>query len=123
VSTQENEALVRRYFEEAWNKGNLATVDEFMAADYIDHTTPPDSGPGRDTLKQFITMFHEAFPDVKCTMHDIFGQADRVAYRWSASGTHLGEWASIPPTGLHMTMRGITILRIVGGKCVEGWAS
>jgi serine phosphatase RsbU (regulator of sigma subunit) len=60
---------------------------------------------------------------VKCTMHDIFGQADRVAYRWSASGTHLGEWASISPTGLHMTMRGITILRIVGGKCVEGWAS
>jgi steroid delta-isomerase-like uncharacterized protein len=123
VSAQENEALVRHYFEEAWNKGNLAAVDEFMAADYVDHTASPDSGPGRDTLKQFITMFHEAFPDVKCTIHDIFGQADRVAYRWSASGTHLGKWAGIPPTEQHMTMRGITILRIVGGKCVEGWAS
>src|SRR3712207_1498494 len=94
-----------------------------MAADYVDHTAPPDSGPGRDTLKQFVTMFHEAFPDVECTLHDIFAQADRVAYRWSASGTHQGEWAGIPPTGLHITARGITIFRIVGGKCVEGWAS
>jgi predicted ester cyclase len=66
-------------------------VDEFMAADYIDHTVPPDSGPGRDTLKKFVAMYHEAFPDVKCTMHDILAQGDRVAYRWSASGTHLGE--------------------------------
>src|ERR687895_1646044 len=56
-------------------------------------------------------------------MHDIFGRGDRVAYRWSASGTHLGEWAGIPPTGLHMTVSGITILRIAGGRCVEGWAS
>src|ERR687897_771495 len=59
----------------------------------------------------------------KFTIHDIFGRGDRVAYRWSASGTHLGEWAGIPPTGLHMTTSGITILRIAGGRCVEGWAS
>jgi len=68
-------------------------------------------------------MFREAFPDVKVTMNDIFGRGDRVAYRWSASGTHLGEWAGIAPTGLHMTMKGITILRVVGGKCVEAWTS
>jgi steroid delta-isomerase-like uncharacterized protein len=116
VSAQENEALVRQYFEEAWGKGNLAAVDDFMAADYVEHVVPPDSRPGRDTLKQFVAMYHEAFPDVKCTLHDIFAQADRVAYRWSASGTHLGEWAGIPPTGLHMTARGITIFRIVGAN-------
>src|SRR5215204_715238 len=68
-------------------------------------------------------MYHEAFPDVKVTMHDIFGREDRVAYRWSASGTHLGEWMGIPSTGLHLTTTGITIHRIVGGKCVEGWVS
>src|SRR3712207_4382053 len=123
VSAQENEALVRWFFEEAWGKGNLAAVDDYIAADYVEHALPPGSQQGRDALKQFVALFHEAFPDVKVTMHDIFGRGDRVAYRWSASGTHLGEWAGIPPTGLHMTTTGITIHRIVGGKCVEGWVS
>jgi serine phosphatase RsbU (regulator of sigma subunit)/predicted ester cyclase len=123
VSAQENEALVRRYFEEVWAKGNVAAVDEFMAANYVEHTGPPGSRPGRDTLKQYVAMYHNAFPDWRSTLHDILAQGDRVAYRWSASGTHLGEWAGIPPTGLHMTLRGITIHRIAGGRSVESWAS
>jgi len=123
VSAQENEALVRWFFEEAWGNGNLAAVDEYVAVDYVEHTLPPGSQQGRDALKQFVAMYHEAFPDVKVTMHDIFGREDRVAYRWSASGTHLGEWMGIPSTGLHLTTTGITIHRIVGGKCVEGWVS
>jgi predicted ester cyclase len=106
-----------------WAKGNVAAVDEFMAADYVEHTVPPGSPPGRDILKQYVAMYHNAFPDVRGILHDIFAQGDRVAYRWSATGTHLGEWAGIPPTGLHMTTRGITLHRIAGGKCVEGWAS
>jgi len=123
VSAQKNEALVRWFFEEAWGKDNLAAVDEYIAADYVEHTLPPGSQQGRDALKQFVSMYHEAFPDVKVTMYDIFGRGDRVAYRWSASGTHLGEWMGVPPTGLHLTTTGITIHRIVGGKCVEGWVS
>ena len=91
MSVQENEALVRWFFEEAWGKGNLAAVDEYIAADYVEHTLPPGSEQGRDALKQFVAMYHEAFPDVKVTMHDAFGKGDRVAYRWSASGTHLGR--------------------------------
>ena len=126
MSAQENEALVRRLFEEVWAKGNVAAVDKFMAPDYVEHTehaVPPGSRPGRDSVKQRVAMYHDALPDAKITIHDIFGRGDRVAYRWSASGTHLGEWAGIPPTGLHMTTSGITILRIAGGRCVEGWAS
>jgi serine phosphatase RsbU (regulator of sigma subunit)/predicted ester cyclase len=124
VSAEENnKALVRRLFEEVWAKGNVAAVDDFMAADYVEHTAPPGSQPGRDTVKQRVAIYHNAFPDVKVTLHDIFGQGDRVAYRWSAAGTHLGEWAGISPTGLRVTIRGITILRIAGGKCVEGWVS
>src|ERR671914_2711709 len=126
VSAQENEALVRRFFEEVWAKGNVAAVDEFMAADYVEHTEhalPPGARPGRDSVKRRIALYYGAFPDWKVTIHDIFGRGDRVAYRWSASGTHLGEWAGISPTGLHMTAGGITIIRIAEGRFVEGWAS
>ena len=93
------------------------------AVEHTEHAVPPGSRPGRDSVKQRIALYYEAFPDWKVTIHDIFGRGDRVAYRWSASGTHLGEWAGLSPTGLHMRAGGITILRIAEGRFVEGWAS
>jgi hypothetical protein len=74
-------------------------------------------------LKQTITTYRTAFPDLKATVDDIFAEGDRVAYRWSTRGTHLGEWLGIPPTGYHMAATGITVFRIAGGKVVEGWTS
>jgi len=123
VSAQENEVLVRHYFEEAWVKRNLATVDEFMVPNYVEHQIPDGRLTSRDSLKQLLAMYYRAFPDMKSVLHDILAQGDRVMYRWSVSATHLGDWLGIPPTGNHMTATGITIYRIVGGKAVEGWSS
>jgi predicted ester cyclase len=123
VSAQENEALVRRYFEEGWVKGNLGAVEDFMVPTYIEHQVPDVQLASRDSLKQLLATYYKAFPDMKSVLHDIFAQGDRVAFRWSVSGTHLGDWVGIPPTGNHITASGITIYRISGGKAVEGWTS
>jgi predicted ester cyclase len=123
VSAQENEALVRRYFEEGWVKGNLAAVEDFMVPNYIEHQVPDVQLASRDSLKQLLATYYKAFPDMKSVLHDSFAQGDRVAFRWSVSGTHLGDWLGIPPTGNHITASGITIYRITGGKAVEGWTS
>ena len=74
-------------------------------------------------MKQALTTYRTASPDVKATLDDIFAGGDRVALRWSARGTHLGEWLGVPPTGQHFTMSGISIYRIAEGKAVEGWNS
>ena len=118
---EENKALVRCYFEEVFSKGNVAAVDEYVAPSYVDHSIPSGLPPGTEGLKQEITTYHTAFPDVKATLEDIFAEGEMVAFRWSVSGTHLGEWLGIPPTGNHVTTTGITVLRINGGKVVEGW--
>jgi serine phosphatase RsbU (regulator of sigma subunit)/predicted ester cyclase len=123
VSAQENEALVRRYFEEAWVKRNLAAVDEFMVPDYVEHQIPDGRLTSRESLKQLLAMYYKAFPDMKSVLHDVLAQGDRVTYRWSVSATHLGDWLGVPPTGNHMTATGITIYRITGSKAVEGWSS
>jgi steroid delta-isomerase-like uncharacterized protein len=120
---EKNKVLVRRFFEEVLSKGNVDAVDEFMAADYVDHSIPSGLPPGTEGLKQATTTYHTAFPDLKATLDDIFAEGDRVAFRWSVSGTHLGEWLGIPPTGNHVTATGITHFRIAGGKVVEGWTS
>jgi predicted ester cyclase len=123
VSAEENEALVRRYFEEGWVKRNLAAVDELMVPNYVEHQIPDGRLTNRHSLKQLLAMYYKAFPDMKSVLHDIFAQGDRVMYRWSVNATHLGDWLGIPPTGNHMRATGITIYRIVGGKAVEGWSS
>jgi len=124
VSAEEkNKALVRRFFEEAWVERNLAAVDKFMAADYVEHPIPPGLPPGTESLKQAMTMYRTAFPDVKVILDDIFAEGEMVAFRWSIRGTHLGDWLGIPPTGNHVTVTGITIYRIAGGKVAEGWTS
>jgi serine phosphatase RsbU (regulator of sigma subunit)/predicted ester cyclase len=123
MSAQENEALVRRYFEEAWVKRNMAAVDELMVPNYVEHQIPDGRLTSRHSLKQLLAMYYKAFPDMKSVLHDILAQGDRVMYRWSVNATHLGDWLGIPPTGNHMRATGITIYRIVGGKAVEGWSS
>jgi steroid delta-isomerase-like uncharacterized protein len=120
---EKNEALVRKFFEEAWGKGNLAAVAEFMATDYVAHHLPSGLPPGAEGLKQLIAAYRRAFPDMKSNLNDIFGQGDRVAFRWSVSGTHLGDWFGVSATGDHVATTGITIFRIDGGKVVEGWTS
>src|SRR3712207_2339599 len=124
VRAEENTVLVRRFFEEVWVKGNVAAIDEFVSADYVEHAAVPGEQPsGFESLKGLITAYRGAFPDLKSTLEDIFAEGDKVAYRWSACGTHLGEWGGIPPTGNHVTATGITVYRIAGGKVAEGWAS
>jgi predicted ester cyclase len=124
VSAEErNKALVRKFFEEAWVKGNVAAVDEFMSAEYVEHPRPSTLSPGSEGLKQLIAAYRTAFPDLKMTLDDIFAESDRVAFRWNVSGTHLGNWLSIPPTGNHVRATGITLFRIAGRKIVESWTS
>jgi predicted ester cyclase len=120
---EKNKALTRWWWEEVWIKGNVAAVDEFIAANYVDHPSLPGLSPGPEGQKQALTYYLTAFPDAKGTIHDIFAKDDRVALRWSARASHLGEWLGIPPTGQHSTMSGITIYRIAEGKAVEGWSS
>ncbi len=91
MSAQENKALVRRFFEEAWRKGNVAAVDEFMATDYREHPLPSGLPPGPEGLKQLIVAYRTAFPDLKFTLEDIFAKA-----RWwrSAGALAAPTWAT-----------------------------
>src|SRR5918992_2403438 len=121
---EKNKALVRRYFAEAWSEGNVAAVDEFMAPNYVEHPITSELlPPGPEGLKEAITTYHTAFPDLEATIDDIFAEGEMVAYRWILRGTHLGEWLGIPPTGNHFTASGISVYRIAEGKVMEGWIS
>jgi predicted ester cyclase len=123
LDEEKNKALVRWWWEEVWVKGNVDAMAEFMAPNYVDHPNLPGLPPGPEGMKQALSTYRTAFPELQATLDDIFAADDRVALRWSARDTHLGDWLGLPPTGHHFTMSGITIYRIAKGKAVEGWNS
>ena len=121
MSVEQNKAIARRWGEEVWGKGSLDAIDELLAADIIFNYPPPGVAPNREAYKQTVTMFQVALPDIQYTVEDMVAEGDRVAVRWTGRGTHKGEFMGIPPTGKPVTITGISILRIAGGKIVEEW--
>ena len=121
MSTEDNKALVRRFFEDGWNKQNLALVDELLSADYVDHNLPPGFPPTRDGFKQSASMYWSGFPDGRLTIEDQVAEGDVVVTRWSGRATHTGEFMGIAPTGKQVAVDGITINRVADGKFVETW--
>jgi steroid delta-isomerase-like uncharacterized protein len=110
---------VRRWYEE-FNQRNLTIVDELFTPDYVYHN-PPTTLHGPEEFKQFLSLYLTAFPDARFTVEDDIAEGDLVASRATLRGTHQGEFMGIPPTGKPVTVTGIAIDRIVGGKFVEGW--
>jgi steroid delta-isomerase-like uncharacterized protein len=125
MSTEQNKALVRRYWEEVWNKGNLALLDELIATDFDGHPLPgePDFGRGPAGQKQLVGMYRTAFPDLRMTIEDLTAEGDRVVVRWTARGTQTGEMMGIPATGKPTTVTGMFLNRLAAGTIAEGWGN
>jgi steroid delta-isomerase-like uncharacterized protein len=121
MGAEESKMLARRYMTEIWDKGNMDAVDELLAPSYIDHNPPPGLPADREGLKQSVTLFRTAFPDLKSTIEDLVAEGDKVVGRIVARGTHRGEFQGIPPTGKQVTVQGIFIGRVAGGKLMESW--
>jgi steroid delta-isomerase-like uncharacterized protein len=120
ASTEENKALADR-FAKAWVKGDLAAMDELLAADFVNHAAVPGVTPDREGYKQFVTMHHTGFPDFDVNVEDVVAEGDKVARRVSWTGTHKGSYMGIAPTGKQVKVTVITIERIEGGKIAEQW--
>lgn len=123
MTTEENKALARRWNDDIWSKGNLTAIDELFAADFVSHY-PGGPTHDRESYKQWVTMQFAAFSDVHCTVDDMVVEEDKVVVRWTWRGIHSkGEYMEIAPTGKQVTITGISILRIVGGKIAEEWGN
>jgi steroid delta-isomerase-like uncharacterized protein len=119
MSSEQNKKIVRRALEEPW-QGSLKVVDELIASDYIGHDPAvPEPLRGPDGVKEFISTYRAAFPDARLTVEQQLAEGDLVATRWSGRGTHEGELMGIDPTGKQVTVSGLTISRLEGGKIVE----
>jgi predicted ester cyclase len=124
MSTEDNKALIRRWLEEGYNKGNIAVADEIIAADYLNHNEPHNQTPGLEGEKQYITMIRSAYPDIHLEIEDQIAEGDVVVTRLTVFGTYRGGLKDIPSTaavGKQVKVTEILIHRFLAGKVVEGW--
>ena len=122
--SEENKQLVRRWFEEVWNKGRAELIEELfdeygIAHGLSDDPAKPIKGPTDYT--PFYKQFREAFPNMRIVIEDLVAEGDKVAARCSVRGKHEGNFRGIAPTQSPVDFTGMTILRIADGKIVEAW--
>jgi steroid delta-isomerase-like uncharacterized protein len=122
VSTEENKTLVHRFYDEVWNRGNTEFAHEVFAEDYVRHDLRPNEAlPGPAGQKKIADDFRAAFPDLEVAVDLIVGEDDFVVGRWTASGTQLGPWGTLEPTGRRATFSAVNIFRFEDGKVAEIW--
>ena len=119
MSVEANKAFVREWVDKAWNHGDLSLVDQKFTTNYTLHDVTAPNLVGREPFKMFIGGFLSAFPDVHVTIEDMFGEGDRVTWRWTMTGTHEGLLAAISPTGKPINIGGIIITRFENGLWAE----
>jgi steroid delta-isomerase-like uncharacterized protein len=120
----ENKAIVRRLYEEVWNKRRVELVDELMSPSHAMHNNHvPDSCIGPEAYKREVARFVTGFPDLRFNVEEMVAENDKVAVGWTISGTHKGEFRGISPTGRKVSVEGITINQIAGGKIMDSYIS
>ena len=111
-----------RIWIEGLNGGDVSAADVAFASDCVVHITGvPAPFRGVGSWKEFITGLLTAFPDIHFTIEDQLVHGDQAAFRWRATGTHTGPLGAVPPTGKTVSVDGLILDRLVGGKVQERW--
>lgn len=119
VSENENKLIIRRFIDEVLNQRNFATLDEIVGKDFIEEVPFPGQGPGRDGLRDIIKIFAAAFPDMHWEVEEQIAEGDKVATRFTFTGTHRGEFLGIPATGRAVSVWGIVIDVVRDGTFIQ----
>jgi steroid delta-isomerase-like uncharacterized protein len=122
--TSDNVSVIRRWFEEVWNRGREEAIDELFDEEGVAHGLADETGAplrGPKGFKPFFHRFREAFPEVEIVVEDTVSEGDRVAARCTVRGRHRGDTLGFKATDSPVEFDGICIVRIRDGKIVEAW--
>ena len=119
MTTAENKAVISSFVEEVLNQGRLERVDDLVAVDFVEIDPLPGQQQGREGLRQVVSAFRTAFPDLHWVIEEMVGEGEKVFSRFTWHGTHRSEFFGVPATGKQITVKGTVVDRLVAGKMVE----
>jgi steroid delta-isomerase-like uncharacterized protein len=107
---------------EMWNEANLAIVDKVYAPEIVRHDCGvPEDIVGLENVKNYLENLFNAFPDLNITVDETIAAGNKMAQRWTMTGTNTGSMSGMPPTGKNVRFSGVSIVHMVNGKAVEIW--
>ena len=116
----DNKAVVRRLYEEVWNRRKLEVVNELISPSHaLQGPTIFGSSIGPEAYKRQVSRFLKAYPDLHWAIEDTIAETDKVVACWTLSGTHKGDFMGVPATNKKVCVGGITIHHIAGGKIMD----
>ena len=123
MSKEENKAIIRRWLEEGWSRGNLAVADELIDEDFVVHGAGGQAVPtGPEGVKQLVSAWRTGFADGRMIVDEMLhAEGDKVVIRMTWRGTHNGVFYGVAPTGRQVSVTSMGIDRVANGKIVEGW--
>jgi len=119
--SEENKALLRRWFEEVWNNGRADAIAEMFAEDGVGHGLSDGPIHGPKDFKPFHATFRGAFPDITVVVEDLIAEGDKVVARCTVRGKHQGDHLGYAASNAPVEFTGMTIVRIKDAKIVESW--
>jgi steroid delta-isomerase-like uncharacterized protein len=120
MSNAENKEFMRQYY--SLNAHTEAGIQQYLAAhhpEYKAHSVMGDMNLAQ--AKQTNLGMLAAFPDLQFNVDDVIAEGDKVVVRYTIVGTNQGSLMGAPPTGKKISVSGISIYKIVGGKLAESW--
>jgi len=116
-----DELLVARFYDELWNRWQLAVADEIVSEAVRFRGSLGSSFVGREDFKRYVETVRVAFPDWHNQVDEILSVEDRVVARMTWSGTHRGRLGEIEPTGARVEYCGAAFFRFAEGLIEELW--
>lgn len=120
MATADNQAMIRRVFDDIWNDKKRDAIDELYHENLLSHGFGAEDGD-LQTYKEYFDLITNAFPDIEFEVGETFSDGKMAAATWTASGTHDGEFMGVEPTGIASSVTGISVNRIEDGKITETW--
>lgn len=121
MSATNKDIVLHRWYQELWDKWNIAVADDLFTGDYRLHLPGSPVPMDRDSTKQVVQMFSAAFPDLRHTVDEMIAEGNVVAARWTVRGTHQGDFQGIASTGKTVTLSGVTVHHLADGRISETW--
>jgi predicted ester cyclase len=112
--------LMRLLFVEVFQHGNLALLERLFTVDFVDHSAP-EQAHGPQGVAAYAAALRVGFPDLKIVINDLIIEGDKIAVRTTWSGTHLGMYEHIAPTGKSVRRTLMQIFSLTEGKIAEEW--